>query len=46
MNTTLKEPKTLKDLVCTAAPLADVLKDLLGKDRITLAPVMEVFANA
>ena len=44
MNTTLKEPKSLKDLVCTAAPLAESLKDLLGKDRISLAPVMEVCA--
>ena len=44
MKTTLKEPRTLKDLVCTAAPLADALKELLGRDRISLAPVMEVFA--
>ena len=46
MNTTLKEPKTLKDLVFTAAPLSETLKDLLGKDRITLAPILEVYAHA
>ena len=44
MDATLKEPRTLKDLVCTAAPLSESLKTLLGKDRITLAPVMEVCA--
>ena len=44
MNTTLKEPRSLKDLVCTAESLSEALKALLGKDRTSLAPVMEVFA--
>ena len=44
MNTTLTEPKSLKDLVCTAESLAETLKNLLGKDRTSLAPVMEVIA--
>ena len=44
MNTILTEPRSLKDFVCTAESLAEALNNLLGKDRTSLAPVMEVFA--
>lgn len=44
MNTTLNEPKSLKDLVCTAESLSEALKNLLDKDHTSLTPVMEVIA--
>ena len=44
MNTTLTEPRSLKDLVCTAESLYEALKSLRGKDRTSIAPVMEVIA--
>ena len=44
MKTTLTEPRSLKDLICTAETLAETTNTLLNKDRTSFAPVMEVFA--